>query len=1197
MIRNLRLQLLVLWTVVFSTVFATTAALAVEPYIEFIQGLRNRKFYDYTMLYLDSLEADSAVPDEVRQVVPYEKATTLLMMARGGIVNPEVQGRQLEQALEFLDQFTRDSPNHKKFADANSERARILLGQARVEVWKSRSPGNKENRAEFQKKARGLILQAREIFQTAHDRYMTDSKKFPKFINKTDDPKGFEARAQAETKYILAQLDLANCTYEESQTWDRDSTEYAAKLRDAAQEYEAIHSKYRSMLGGLYARTWQGKCFEEQDDIDRAVGIYKELLGHPGKSAPMRRLQGQVLQFYLICLNHDNKEDYQLVVDKASDWMTKAPARQKNSAVALGIKWEQALAYESLAGNRTALPKQRETYLRLALNLVKGIKGRQGRYKDLAIFKERDLLVLLRGEGAADEPEDFDTAFGLAQELVTKKTKDLQATNEEVRGSGDQAAIRKAKETWDAHLSRTTDLLKLCLRLSDDNTSVTDLNLTRYYLAFMHLLSRRNYEAAILAEFIAINYGKDNPVQAQDAAYMALGGYVQAFNDNGKARRKEDQKIDVQRMTAMADLLTQRWPGSDRATDARMQLGSVYSELKEFDKAAFWYSQVPESASKYTDAQTRAGQSYWAGYIDAANLPAEQQPTQAQLNDLMTKAEQHLVTGITREEGDLAPTSKSPDSLIYAKVSRVQIVVAKGEYPEAVTVLTGGDHPVMAAIQVEEEAERTKPNAGVKSISFASLAYQLLLRSYVGTNQLEEARDAMQGLEKVGGGDGEAITEMYKQLGQELQKELERLKGLNQTERLQTVRKSFETFLGEMFDKPDQTIGSLTWIAETYYGLAQGSSDAAEQAATYFERAADTYQKILARAAEDASFVSDPRRLMGTRLRLANCRRFQGDHETAMTLLKEILGADKGENYLDAQIEAASTLQSWGETDPAKYVQARTGLKIANEPRGKVWGWGKLAGMLQRKIQMSPGDKSKYESKYYDARYNLSLCKLKHGEAQPTPAKKKAILAAARGEIIAFVQITPEIPDDDWDKFDLLYKDILKGLGEKVVDLERPRQIKPLTQAERRQKKKDEKRVAAAKPTESKKEEEEGGSMAVILFGIFALLGLGGGGFMVMKGSKKGARRTTPGYTPPSDDDLVIAPPPVAPGRRKRAVARTKTGQPAATQAGQTGQPDAQQKQAKRRPLTPEEREKRARAKAARAKAEQQKKKPDQPPQ
>jgi cellulose synthase operon protein C len=1194
MIRNARRQILALIIFVLAlTAVLENAAQAVEPYVEFVEGLRARKFYDYTLLYLDTLKDDPSVPDEIRQVVPYEKAQTLLLMARGGVTNPEVQGRQLEQALGYLKEFREKNPDHSKAGEAATEEARILLGQARVEVWQSRSPGNKENRAEFQLKARNLVIEARKIFQAAHDKHKSAWETFPKFIDKIEEPQRFAARSTAETRYILAQLDLANCTYEEGQTWDQDSTEYAAKLRDAAQEYEDIHSKYRSMLGGLYARTWQGKCFEEQDDIDRAVGIYKELLGHPGTSAAMQRLQGQVLQFYLICLNHDKKKDYQLVVDRATAWMKQARGRQKFSAIALGIKWEHILALESLSADRTTDENDRKRNLASALGMVRDVKRFPGRYKDLAVFKERDLMVLLRGEGALEDPEDFNTAFGLAQELVTKKTKEIDNKRKEASGSKDADAKRKAAEDWQNHLDRTTHLLKLCLRLADDKTAVSDLNLTRYYLAYMHLLSRRNYEAAILAEFIAINYGKDNPVQAQDSAYMALGGYVQAFNDNGKARRKEDQKIDVARMTAMANLLTERWPSSDRATDARLQLGSVYAELKEHEKAAISYSQVPETAAKYTDSQTRAGQAYWAAYIDAANLPPETQPTQAKLAEWMAKAEQHLITGIEREEANTPPATAATGSLIFAKVSRVQIIVARGDYPDAVKLLTGEPHPVMGAIQVADEAERTKPKAGIKSIPFASLAYQLLLRSYVGTGQLDEARDAMKGLEAVGGGDGEQITEMYKQLGKELQNELERLKGLNQTQQLTTVRKSFESFLGEMFKRPDQTAGSLTWIAETYYGLAQGSNDDPAQSAVYFERAADTYQKILDKSAEDASFIEDARRLMGVRLRLANCRRFQGDHELAMTLLKKILGSEKGENYLDAQIEAASTLQSWGESDPEKYVRARSGLKIGKEDRAKIWGWAKLAGMMQRKMQMSPADKEKFQTKLYDARYNLSLCKQLHGEAQPTPAKKKEVLSAARAEIYAFAQITPDIPDEYWDKFDELYGKILSGLGEPVVALERPKQIQPMTQADRKKKKADEKKAKKKKATaEVSKKPEENSSTTLIVFGVVALLGLGGGGFLVMKGSKGGRR--TPAYAASPSDDLVIAPPPAAPARKKRpAGARPQPGAPA---TGQTAAP--QQKQARRRPLTPEEREKRARMKAAKAKAEQQKKKkPDQPPQ
>ena len=99
MIRNVRRQILALCVLVFSvTVVLENAAQAVEPYVEFVEGLRGRKFYDYTLLYLDTLKDDPNVPEEIRQVVPYEKAQTLLLMARGGITNPEVQQRQLEQA-------------------------------------------------------------------------------------------------------------------------------------------------------------------------------------------------------------------------------------------------------------------------------------------------------------------------------------------------------------------------------------------------------------------------------------------------------------------------------------------------------------------------------------------------------------------------------------------------------------------------------------------------------------------------------------------------------------------------------------------------------------------------------------------------------------------------------------------------------------------------------------------------------------------------------------------------------------------------------------------------------------------------------------------------------------------------------------------------------------------------------------------
>src|SRR5690606_27628082 len=109
------------------------------------------------------------------------------------------------------------------------------------------------------------------------------------------------------------------CRYWEAQTFDKGTKERKDLLTTAAEEFEAIHSKYRSMIGGLFARMWQGKCFEEQDEIRIALGIYEEILGHEGKSTTMQNLKDKALRFRLICLNHEKRKDFQLTVLEGED--------------------------------------------------------------------------------------------------------------------------------------------------------------------------------------------------------------------------------------------------------------------------------------------------------------------------------------------------------------------------------------------------------------------------------------------------------------------------------------------------------------------------------------------------------------------------------------------------------------------------------------------------------------------------------------------------------------------------------------------------------------------------------------------------------------------------------------------------------------------------------------------------------------
>ncbi len=1201
--RMLRSAVLALTLTVVSAPFAR----ADEPYIEFLEGLRDLRYYEYALLYLDGLRDDPNVPADVRAVIPYEKATTLLAKTRSSAIrSPEVQALELDTALGFLKQFTTESPNHPKAAEANTERARILLGRARVEVWQSRSPGNKDNRITFQDAARKLVAEARAIFQAAHDGHKANWEGFPKYIDRVEKRQLFEERRQAEIRYIMAQLDLANCTYDEAQTYDRDSEEFGAKLRDAAKEYEEVHEKYRQQVGGLYARLWQGKCFEEQDDIQRAVGIYKELLGHPGKSDTMRRLQSQTLQFYLICLNHDSRKDFQLVVDKGSEWLTSVSARQRVSPTATGIQWEMVLAQESLSKDRAATEAIRKRLIGLALTTVRKIKNRPGQYKDLATFKERDLKVLLDGGKGITDPEDFGTAFSLAQEMVTKKTKELMAA---LKGAKTPEDRKAARQDLDLHLEEAGRMLRLALRLVDDKVAVNDVNLARQYLAYTYLLSRSNYEAAILAEFVAMNYGKDNPVLAQDAAYLAMAAYVQAFNDNEKAKRRDDQEIDVAQMSQLAEFLVAKWPASDRAMDARIQMGSVNGQLKKFEDAASWYSQIPETSSKFMSAQTQAGQSYWSAYIEAAGMDQLDQPPKEKLDEWMASAEAHLRSGITQAEANTPPESAAPDALIAAKVSLVQILVAARKYPEAITILTGDPHSVQAAIQVEDEAARPKAGGTVKSVPFASLVYQLLLRCYVGVQDLDSAQVAMEKLEAVGGNDGAALTAIYQQLGKELENELERLKALGQLDAYNEVRTSFETFLKKMSDREAQTVGSLTWIAVTYFGLAEGSKDAPTEATAYFDSAGTTYQTILDRADADPEFIN-PSRLTGVRLRLANCRRHQGNFEAAEELVKAILEENRiaKKNNLDVQLEANYLYQAWGsDQGKSEYFQtAMRGDKDAN-----MWGWGQTALRLQRLLDSgAPQAEEKYRNKFYESRHSMAVCRLEFGKVQ-NQAKKTEELERAISEINSFVRISADFDDEWFDKFAAVYLQCYEALERVPVELERAPEYQPpppelvvdtdITTFD------------PGPPIPAPPSDEGSSGMAFVIFGVFGLIGLGGVGFMVMKGSK--GRRSTPelaaaaaGVAPTIAPPSFTPPPagpaaPVFPGAapagapkqkrkltddQKRALMAKKK-RAAAAAGGDAGAAKAAPK--KKRPLTPEEKEILMKRKRAKAAAEAKKKK------
>ncbi len=1011
-----------IWGLAASLCFCAAFAVAAEPYNEFLAGLRNREYYDYALIYLDQLATRPGLPAEIKQVIPYEKAVTLLSSAAASR-SPEKQVEQLDQALAFLDQFVKESPEHPQAADANTERAQILLGKARVEIVQSRSPANQGNRSEYQNKARGLIAKAREVFKTALDQHEAAMKRYGTFIDKAKDPEKAEARAKSEVNMIKAQLDLAQCIYEEAQTHPVGDAEQKRLLNDAAAAFEQMHQRYRSQVGGLYARLWQGKCFEEQGDLQKALGIYNELVDNPGNDGPMAKLKDQTLQFKLICLNTKERGDYQLVIDLGEEWLKKHGAEAR-SRVGLGIRWEVARAYEQL-GDKRDLPKaDAQRYWREARENAQQVSKSNSEHRDIALAFSQRLDTKLGGKERL--PDKFDTAFGLGRQLITPIKDGKDALDAAIRAKKPAEDIKKLQQDLNAQLKEAAQYFEIALRLankSDDQKSITQC---RFSYAYVCYLMRKNYEAAILGEYVAKAVDKDDSSVGLDAAFLSLAAYVQAFNDVKGSN--EDKEPDMRFIINAANLITVKWPESDRANDARMQLGEIYGKLKKPVLAAEWYNKVPATDPKYPYAQLAAGQSYWAACLGADRLPDAEKPTPQQLDEWKQLALKLLRNGNEKLLPTIPKEGAPPNELIASKFAQAQIVITLGQDAEAIKLLLDDPQSVIKAITVPDETKR--PDKGVQSRLFATECYKLLLRAYIGGGKLNEARDTMKTLEKVAGADaGNDVTDLYVGLGKLLSEELDRLKDAREMDRFNQLMTSFETFLNDLYQRKDgQTFGSLSWIGETYFALGEASSEDPARMAAYFEKAGSAFQDLLNMGDKTPGFLT-PDQVAAVKVRLVRCHRLKKDFETAERVIVEVLNERDKEPR--AQAEAAHVYQDWGihggtENAP-KFLAA-----INGEPKKKIWGWRLLGTKLQKEIERG---RTELIPQFVESRVEGVETRRQLGLSQTSPEKRRTELDRCEGELMATVAIMRELSDDQLADLNEVYHKVLGDQGKPVVDL------------------------------------------------------------------------------------------------------------------------------------------------------------------
>src|SRR5207249_1376038 len=107
------------------------------------------------------------------------------------------------------------------------------------------------------------------------------------------------------------------------------------------------------------------------------------------------------------------------------------------------------------------------------------------------------------------------------------------------------------------------------------------------------------------------------------------------------------------------------------------------------------------------------------------------------------------------------------------------------------------------------------------------------------------------------------------------------------------------------------------------------------------------------------------------------------------------------------------------------YVRAIVGARPdkGKNDKNTIWGWGEIARMTANNAQ--------YRDQFYDARYNLALCRYQYALALSDAKEKTKQLKLAKSDIALTAGLYPDLGGDEKKKqYDNLLKNIQKSLGE-----------------------------------------------------------------------------------------------------------------------------------------------------------------------
>ncbi|MDR2440511.1 MAG: hypothetical protein LBE12_14210 [Planctomycetaceae bacterium] len=1000
-----------------------------EQWAKMLQGFKDsdRKYFDTALEYLDWMKTSPLCPLSLKKQIDYQIALVHLdAVESGNTFLP--RDEHIKKCRDSLEKFIKENPQNDLMFDAQSTLGRLFMEEGRMTMLYAAHETTKDaEREQYRLKARDSFKKALPYFETA-DKLATEQAKKLQNMQKANPVTVKEDVLFAAYGRFLAGKILINLTKSDiAKTYPDNSKEFKDGLTEAAKAFSALASKYVEYTAGFEAKLYAAKAYKDLNDFKTTRGLLGELNTLQGDE--FLKIRNESLTMALeMNLIEKKPENFLDSINRVRAWNENVPASSKISKEGQQIfilAAKNFIAYaETVKSNKSEYDKA----IRDA-----GVFLRQVRQTYPSFAKEARELLQKIGAVKIDKgkPENFEQAKEYAEDdwreftIAYSEYQETQGTNKE-----------KLKKNIDEIANRCITSINLAINMREEGTPMTEINTLRFNLIRIYWSLGKTLEAAILADYLAQHYS-DAP-DADKTAIMAVRLYRQVFVEDKLAGH--DSSVIAERLDKLCAFIMLRWEGQEVTGEVQLLRIETAIDNGHIEEAQKLLAETIEGTPQRVSAELKIGQSLWNRYVTLSKLPEDsnEKPQKNDLDVLFSDARKQLEHGLTGKVKLIQEDKiKIDNSSVQSALALAQICLNTNESEKTIYWLT---NPQAGPLALVANPPATVDVTLIKNLQLS--ATMLLLRAYVGSEQLDKAEETMKQLEttikeqaaETGTGTGteeQKLTQIYISLGRQLENRLKELNESGETDQADKVAQGFEMFLKRIKNRGEtNTFQSLYWVADTFYRLGSGMSTdktVSDKAAGYYKSAGSTYVDILKRLADEPDWA--PERAEDTiKVRLAESLRCVAPNEkdkerrekifnSAMKYVADLL--EESENRIDIQIEAAKTLEAWGKTDLSKLVRAVAG----RFPSEKIWGWN---GIIKR----TSVNVDRFAEFYYEAYWSKFRCVIEIARNEKDAPKKEKLLADANRDFVALIQLRPQLGGQEWfARFDQVYKSLERANG------------------------------------------------------------------------------------------------------------------------------------------------------------------------